>query len=164
MHDAEDSSDNQALVGEEEDYEDELLEAEGRELHESDDGERDLADVCIPTWKSGDTMHAVLEGTFKKLPMFVDIASPNMGQIPRELTKIQLLLALFPMGLVDKILHETNCYALEKRECVICKHESTKSWNDLDRHPFLQFLGVSAAMSLQYMPDKTSFEKERHAM
>ncbi|MCO5552056.1 hypothetical protein L7F22_005566 [Adiantum nelumboides] len=132
MHDAEDSSDEHASVGEEKDCKDELLKAKGPVLHESD-VESDLADVCMPTWKSGDTMHVEFEGTFKKLPMFVDIASIDMGQI-------QLFLALLPTDWIEMIVHEINRYAFEKRERVLCNHESTKSWDDLDRHSFLRFL------------------------
>ncbi|KAI5067868.1 hypothetical protein GOP47_0016213 [Adiantum capillus-veneris] len=137
-----DFGDEHASVGEEEECKDELLEIEGPVFHESDD-ETDLSIVCIPKWKSGDNLRVEPDGTFKKLPSFVDIAGPDLGQIPRELTEIQLFLALSPLDLVDMIVHAINRYALENRERALCKHGSTRKWSDLDRHGFLPFLGVS---------------------
>ncbi|KAI5080091.1 hypothetical protein GOP47_0005570 [Adiantum capillus-veneris] len=75
LQEEDDFGDEHASIGEEEECEDELLEAEGPVLHESDD-ETDFSIVCIPKWKSGDNLRVKPDGTFKKLPSFVDIAGP----------------------------------------------------------------------------------------
>ncbi|KAI5054197.1 hypothetical protein GOP47_0030912, partial [Adiantum capillus-veneris] len=54
---------------------------------------------------------------------------------------------------IETIVGETNRYALEKQEHVLCKYSSTRMWNDLDKHSFLQILGVCLGVVLQYMPD-----------
>ncbi|MCO5551117.1 hypothetical protein L7F22_004614 [Adiantum nelumboides] len=154
-----DSRDEHAFVGEDDECEDELLEAEGPVLQGSDDEPDCSIDAYVPTWKSGDKMDVQPDDTFKVLPSFVDISGPNLGQIPREFTKIQLFLSMFPLELVDMIVSETNRYALEQQNRVLCKHGSTRRWNALDRHSFLRFLGVSLSMALQYMPDKNYYWK-----
>ncbi|MCO5611210.1 hypothetical protein L7F22_065461 [Adiantum nelumboides] len=121
MQQVDGSGDEHASVREE----DELLEAEGPVLRDSDD-ERDSSNTCMPTWKSGDKMHDEPEGTFKQMPMFVDIAGPDMGQIPREFIEIQLFFSLFSLDLVDAIMQETNRYTMEKRDKVLIEHESTQ--------------------------------------
>ncbi|KAI5066672.1 hypothetical protein GOP47_0019296 [Adiantum capillus-veneris] len=158
VHEEGDSCDEHGSVGEEDECEDELLEAEGPVLPNSDD-ESDWSNVTIPSWKSGDKMHVEPDGTFKVLPTFVDIGGPNLGQVQKELTEIQLFLALFPLDLIDMIVGETNRYALEKQEQVLCKYGSTRRWKDLDRHSFLRFIVVYLGMALQYMLDKNYYWK-----
>ncbi|MCO5576059.1 hypothetical protein L7F22_029866 [Adiantum nelumboides] len=152
------SRDEHASVGEGDVCDDELLEAEGPVLHESDD-ECNLSSISLPTWKSGDGLHVEPNGTFKDLPAFVDIAGPDLGQVPREFTEIQLFLSLFPLDFVVMIVTQTNHYAVEMQDKVLAKHESTRRWIAIDRHSFMHFLGVSLGMSLQFMSDKTYYWK-----
>lgn len=154
-----DSDDEHASVGEEDDVEDELLEAEGPVLHDSDD-DMDCSNVPTHVWKSGNGLDVEPNGTFKQFPMFIDIAGPNVGQVPPEFTEIQLFFSLFPLDLVDMTVDETNRYAMEKREKVLVECESSRKWTPLDRHSFMRFLGVSIGMVLQYMPNKTYYWKE----
>ncbi|KAI5061881.1 hypothetical protein GOP47_0022420 [Adiantum capillus-veneris] len=105
MKDGDESRDEHASLGEEEECEDEILEVEGLVLRDSDD-EGDWSNVSFPTWKSGDKMLVEPEGTFKRLPPFVDIVGPDLGQAPRELTEIQLFFSLFPLDLVDTIVRD----------------------------------------------------------
>ncbi|MCO5593484.1 hypothetical protein L7F22_047498 [Adiantum nelumboides] len=48
------------------------------------------------------------DGTFKVLSSFVDIFGPDLGQIPREFTEIQLFLSMLSLDLVDMILRKWN--------------------------------------------------------
>ena len=67
--------------------EDELLEAEGPVLHDSDD-DTDFSNVATPVWKSGDGLDVERNATFKQLHVFIDIAGPDLGKVPCEITEI----------------------------------------------------------------------------
>ncbi|MCO5573096.1 hypothetical protein L7F22_026861 [Adiantum nelumboides] len=152
-HRSDDSGDEHASVGEEDDCEDELLEAEGSILQGSDD-ELDLSiDVYVPTWKSADKMDMEPDSTFKVLPSFVDIFGLDLGQISREFTETQLFLSIFLLDLVDMIR-----YALEQQDRVFLSMALSED-GMLLTDSFLQFLGVSLNMALQYMPDKNYYWK-----
>ncbi|MCO5608979.1 hypothetical protein L7F22_063198 [Adiantum nelumboides] len=139
---------------------DEALEAEGPVLDDTPDADLNFVDVVPPEWQSGDRMEQEPLDTFWSLPAFNELVGLDLGHTPREFTEFHLWLMLFPLDLVDHIIHETNMYANLQREMCQNSHESMRRWVPLDRHSFLRFMGMALGMPLHYMPSKTHYWKD----